>query len=343
MNERGELLKSIAAITSDYRKGELVAPTSAHVERWIHQFDSNSQLPMLREMEHLLKKTYFSRERVGNFLAKVATSEQLAGANPKDFWSETEVMDIQQRGESQKRMRQLFGEVLLDKFDLPLEVCGQQETATYLYLDDALFTGSRMSNDLTVWVDKVSPPQATVNIVLLVAYRYGAWITNKNLESIAAGADKDITFKIWSGKRLENRKSNRNDSDVFWPVSIPQDEELNTYINTETRFPFIPRSPELNNQSELFSSEEGRQLLEREFLLAGMKIRGLSREPKTILRPLGYSSFGLGFGSTIVTYNNCPNNAPLALWYGDPNAPSRHPFSKWYPLFQRRAYQQESY
>jgi hypothetical protein len=34
----------------------------------------------------------------------------------------------------------------------------------------------------------------------------------------------------------------------------------------------------------------------------------------------------LGFGSTIVTFRNCPNNAPLAFWAGDP----------WYPLFPRK-------
>jgi hypothetical protein len=33
----------------------------------------------------------------------------------------------------------------------------------------------------------------------------------------------------------------------------------------------------------------------------------------------------LGFGSLIVTYRNCPNNAPLALWVDHP----------WYPLFPR--------
>jgi hypothetical protein len=34
----------------------------------------------------------------------------------------------------------------------------------------------------------------------------------------------------------------------------------------------------------------------------------------------------LGFGSTLVTFRNCPNNCPLAFWAGYP----------WYPLFQRK-------
>ena len=43
-------------------------------------------------------------------------------------------------------------------------------------------------------------------------------------------------------------------------------------------------------------------------------------------RPLGNSLLEtLGFGSLIVTFRNCPNNAPLPLWVGNP----------WHPLFPR--------
>ena len=79
-------------------------------------------------------------------------------------------------------------------------------------------------------------------------------------------------------------------------------------------------------------------MLERELLLAGMHIRSLSQNPSPALRPLGFGPFGLGFGSTIVTYRNCPNNTPLALWWGDPQAEPAHPFARWYPLVQRRTY-----
>lgn len=44
-------------------------------------------------------------------------------------------------------------------------------------------------------------------------------------------------------------------------------------------------------------------------------------------RPLGNMVLEtLGFGSMLVTFRNCPNNSPLALWAGDP----------WYPLFPRK-------
>lgn len=59
----------------------------------------------------------------------------------------------------------------------------------------------------------------------------------------------------------------------------------------------------------------------------GVKIRGMCPHLNKYQRPLGNMILEtLGFGSTIVTFRNCPNNAPLAFWAGDP----------WYPLFPRK-------
>jgi hypothetical protein len=76
----------------------------------------------------------------------------------------------------------------------------------------------------------------------------------------------------------------------------------------------------------IFSSDAGRQLLEEEFLKAGVHIRQMCPHLNKYQRPLGNVILEtLGFGSLIVTFRNCPNNAPLALWAGDP----------WNPLFPR--------
>lgn len=56
VTERDELLASIAATTADYREGDLAAPTPAHVERWISQFEAAARLPILREMDHVLRR-----------------------------------------------------------------------------------------------------------------------------------------------------------------------------------------------------------------------------------------------------------------------------------------------
>jgi len=127
---------------------------------------------------------------------------------------------------------------------------------------------------------------------------------------------------------------------VLWPVGVPQDPGLQDYLAEAHRFPFEPRQPGGRLENNIFSSEVGRQLLERELLIAGSRIRSFSRNPNQWLRPLGYSAYGLGFGSMVVTYRNCPNNTPLALWWGDPNAAPGHPFRSWYPLLPRKTYSQ---
>jgi hypothetical protein len=67
--------------------------------------------------------------------------------------------------------------------------------------------------------------------------------------------------------------------------------------------------------------------VEQQFLLKGIKIREQSPLLPKYMRPLGNMVLEtLGFGSTFVTFRNCPNNAPLAFWAGDP----------WYPLFPRK-------
>jgi hypothetical protein len=79
-------------------------------------------------------------------------------------------------------------------------------------------------------------------------------------------------------------------------------------------------------------------VLEQALVKAGLKIRSFSAKPKPILRPLGFGPFGMGFGSLFLSWRNCPNNAPLALWWGGKTEPPWHPFNRWYPLVPRKTY-----
>ena len=128
---------------------------------------------------------------------------------------------------------------------------------------------------------------------------------------------------------------------MLWPAVIPDDADLLTYMAEEQKFPFQTRHAGGKIKQDVFSSEEGRQLLERELLLAGVRIRSFCQNPKRVMRPLGFCVFGLGFGSLIVTFRNCPNNSPLALWWGDPDAGLSSPLSRWYPLLPRKTYSEE--
>lgn len=168
----------------------------------------------------------------------------------------------------------------------------------------------------------------------------GEYLCIENLKRVAKNNNKNISFNVWAAIRPENRKSYKNSSDVLWPCVLPEHDLVSAYIARDTKFPFEPRQSG-RYASNFFSSEAGRQLLETQFLLAGLKIISFCQSPNPIMKPLGFGPFGLGFGSTIVTYRNCPNNSPLALWWGDPQKSPKNPLGRWYPLVQRKTYSTE--
>ena len=337
MTGRTELLTSVASTIKDYRADDLPEPTADHVGRWIGQFASDVQLPMLRELDHVLRSTYFSRSRVQDFFTRVMDSRQLAGKDPRAFWRNAHLLDIQQDGRSQTEIRLIFLKALERKYDT-VAGTADAKNGVFVYLDDVLFTGGRIGNDLSSWIINDAPKSATVHVLLIATHRFGEWKCGERLQKAAHDAGKQLRFCFWAALRIENRHSRRNLSEVLWPATVPNDAALAAYMEEEKKFPFEPRKPGGRLEHGVFSSEAGRQLLEGELLLAGMRIRSLSQNPSPALRPLGLSPFGLGFGSTIVTYRNCPNNAPLALWWGDSDADPAHPFAGWYPLLQRRTY-----
>ena len=337
MKEISELLNSFATRIADYRAGELPSPSPDHVERWLRQFPKNIQLPLLRELAHVLGVTYFTRSFVEIFLDRLILNRNLTGDNPCEFWRRTALLDIQQNGNSQKEMLALFARSLLRQ-------CGfsvaprREATDQYVYLDDVLFTGSRIGSDLVRWIAEDAPSRATVDIIVIATHSLGEWQCKERLAKEAQAQGKMIQVRFWKAISFENRKKYRDSSEVLWPAILPVDDQLQRYMGQESRFPFEARAVGGRPRNEIFSSEQGRQLLEQELLRAGMRIRSYSRNPSSAMRPLGFSGFGLGFGSTIVTFRNCPPNCPLALWWGDPEADTSSPLSRWYPLFPRKTY-----
>jgi len=338
LTERGNLLSALAATVADYRAGELAPPTPEHVDRWVSQFEDDVQVPILREMDHVLKTTYFSRASVERFLSDLVVRKRLVGEDPCGFWKGASLLNIQQNGRSQAEMVEIFSSILRRRCNLTVEDC-TGASGTYIYLDDGLFSGARIGKDLRAWLRADAPEEARVHLVVIATHTYGEWTCIEWLKSEAQRAGKRIRFTVWPAISFENRKSYRDSSEVLWPAVLPEDDHLEVYLEGETDFPFLPRKAGGRLKNQMFSSEAGRALLERELLLAGVKIRALCKRPSEIMRPLGYSRFGLGFGSMIVTFRNCPNNCPLALWWGDPEADPSHPFSRWSPLFPRKTYE----
>lgn len=324
MTERYDLLTSITQTIADYRAGDLDAPTPEHVDRWLSQFDPAIQLPMLREMDHVLKRTYFSLGRVTDFLKGLSETEKLVGNDSCAFWHSVHFLDIQGDGNSQTDILALFNEVLQEKYSFGIDDCGG-ESNTYLYLDDGVFTGNRVRRDLEMWIKDRAPSEATLHIVSIATHCGGQYYASGHINNAARTAGKKVDTTWWHAIELEDRKFNRDIADVLWPTSIPEDEAVAAYVDEMNYKPTLRRAGR-TSATALYLSEEGKKLLEQEFLKAGVSIRHMCPNLGDTQRPLGHITLEtLGFGSLIVTFRNCPNNTPLALWVGDP----------WYPLFPR--------
>lgn len=325
MSERDDLLASIAHTVRDYRPGEVAAPTPAHVDRWIGQFDAAVQLPMLREMDHVLQRTYFSLERVSSFLRGLITTEELVGTDPCAFWRDVHFLDIQGGGNSQTEMLALFNELLQEKCGFGVPQCGVRGSSVFVYLDDAIFTGNRVRRDLEAWIRDEAPNKAALHIVSIALHSGGQYYANGYIGKAAVAAGKTIDLTWWRAIELEDRKAHSDTADVLRPTHIPNDPAVQAYVQA-MKYPPTLRRPGSLGTSALFATDAGRVLLEQEFLKAGARIRQLCPNLGATQRPLGHITLDtLGFGSLIVTFRNCPNNAPLALWVGEP----------WYPLFPR--------
>lgn len=330
---RDELLKSVAATLQDYRAGEIDKMTPDHVDTWVKQFDKSVQVPLLRELDHVFKTTYLNKATVTDFLSNLVTNKKLAGVDHCAFWAQANLLQIQKNGHSQEEMLKLFRQSLMQKCGLGIDDCGEPD-GEFVYIDDVMFSGNRVGNDLAPWIENEAPAVAAIHVIAAAIHTGGEYLVGKRLKAVIAASGKKIGIKYWRAVTIENRKYYKNDSELLWPSELPDDAQLEAYLAQPHKFPFEPRKA--GGKLGPFSSEEGRQLLERELLLAGVKIRALSKHPKDIIRPLGFSPFGLGFGSMIVTFRNCPNNCPLALWWGDPEKTSG-PFH-WYPLLPREGY-----
>ena len=324
MSERTDLLSSIAETIADYRGHDLVAPTPERVDRWIKQFDKAVQLPMLREMDHVLQQTYLSLADVTRFLKGLLKTKKLVGKDPCAFWRGVNFLDIQERGNSQTEMAQLFDAILKEKYDFGIDECAV-ESAVYVYLDDGIFTGNRVGSDLEKWIKTQAPDEAKVHIVTIALHAHGKYYAEGRIKQTARNAKKSIDFSWWKAIKLEDRKAYTNSSEVLRPDAIPDDDAVQAYVASMKYPPHLRTAGQVGDNT-IFSSNEGRQLLEQEFLKAGVWIRNRCPNLNEYQRPLGNSVLEtLGFGSLIVTFRNCPNNAPLALWVDDP----------WYPLFPR--------
>ncbi|MCX2524735.1 phosphoribosyltransferase-like protein [Larsenimonas rhizosphaerae] len=210
MDERENLLVSVANEIKTYREEDLVEPTPEHVECWLNQFTPANQLPFLREFNHVIKQTFFTKENVQEFLRNLVGNKNLAGGNPREYWASANFLKIQQKGQSQKEMLKLFAKCLEDECGLNMDTCGTQG-GDFIYLDDVIFSGGRVGQDLNAWIIHNAPQSAKIHVIVAAIHSSGGWfLSNKRLKkAIVKSGKKSISLigvlyrlKIGNGKKI---------------------------------------------------------------------------------------------------------------------------------------------
>ncbi|MGO2421014.1 MAG: phosphoribosyltransferase-like protein [Vibrio casei] len=331
------LIRSISGVIKDYRDREFGLLDEEHVLRWINQFDSEDRIVVLEETNRILKKNYISKDVFLAFVSGLVTSEKFSSNSPRAFWNNISLCNIQINGNSQSELVELLNNEVYRNYGVRSLINGHSEH--HIYIDDFLFSGNRLISDMRKWISESAPAQCHVSVVMMGWYQGGIYYVQKQLKKIALENKKNITFKYWSKEdfRLDNRLMTKNDSHVFWPeasvAEIPSVSSFIDSLNTKPKFRVA------NGKKNKVFSVDRRSQYEAAMLKAGIKILGFCDNPNIVVKPLGYNRFdGFGFGSTVFSYRNCPNNNPLAFWWGDPTYSSAHPFGKWYPLMQRSTY-----
>ena len=319
-----DLCEKVAEIVVDYRRGEIATPNAAHVERWINQFPATVRGPLLTEVAHILDHTYARKAAVEGFVKALVANKDLAGDDPATFWRGVRFLRLQQVGHSQRDMLALFDKALNHAFGLKIADCGAEKPHTFVYLDDAVYSGGRVKSDIIRWINSDAPADAKVAVIVMALHALGEYFANGDITKAAQAAGKAINISWWRGIVVEDRKTYMTNSDVLRPTIIPS--EAAAYVETLGAAPVL-RTGMAVGPLAIFSSGVGRALVEQEFLKAGVRVRQMCGLLPGQMRPLGCTLMRTtGFGSMFVTYRNCANNTPLVLWAGNP----------WYPLFPRK-------
>jgi hypothetical protein len=332
-----ELCQSISNVINGYRNKEFGEYDYNHVNRWVSQFEDCEKRVVLEETNRILKKNFISHDLFLKFIDALIQSPSIYVEEKDSYWNKVSLLDIQKNGNSQKELNTILHGKLNELYDVP-NIIGK-ESEEYIYLDDFIFSGNRLFADMDLWLRNNSLSKARVCVITIGWYAYGQYKTEKRLKDLAKSLGKEIDFVFTSFNeyRLENRLYRKNYSTVFWPTSTIQElPEAVTFLQ-EQNYTFPYRTP-VGMENAVFSRSR-REEYEKIMVKYGLKILSFSAQNNVVVKPLGYDVFrGLGFGSTIFSFRNCPNNNPLAFWWGDPKASPFHPFSKWYPLMQRKTY-----
>ena len=295
---------------ADYRQGDL-AIDRAHVRRWVDQFAENEREFVAWQTAEIMKHWYATHTDMQRVPSMLASSTSFTGGKTSaDFWKTANVLTLQEPGSSQADVLAVFDEVLVQTFGFRLADCGSAD-GPYIYVDDCIFSGTQVRNDLRRWIEQHDIQGKKIIVVTIGCHSGGLRHVTSKLEDVLGPRGNSIAF--FAAMKIEDRKSKLAACEVLRP---PQqhvgDPLIDGFVSIleERGHPPLWR-PSTSKLPKGFMNEEGRAGYERIMLRKGIELRNLSKSPGDSMKPLGYTRlWTFGFGGLFTTYRNCANNAP---------------------------------
>lgn len=295
-------IEELATFVHQYQGGQ-VSDAEEHVASWLKMFDEPDAVA--DELAHVLRRSFLTRERAAAEVAGWLADPKKVSRGRISSWDEATFLDIAAGGGSQHAVLDLLEEAAAESGE---ESIRSRSGDVFVYADDVSVQGMRLLNDLTPWIEYEAPRE--FELLILQQRRFAgreSYLTS-TLQQRARAAEKKLTRITWWWNE------EFSSADCYAPAAIPDDEDVAAWISrSNIKFTRRPGT----GTGRFFSSDAARRTIESEFLIAGARILGKNRNlaQKKHMRPLGNTVWpSLGIGVPIVTWRNCPNSAPLALW-----------------------------
>lgn len=298
-----------------------------HIKQWINQFEIFEQDFIASIVIKLLENRYITKKEEAEFINELFENQSLRinDTMPRP-------LQIQGNGKSQKHLVQHYQKV----FSEHPKITYSQDSV--IYLDDFIFSGGRIYQDLTNWIPRQEKSHKIY--VGVIGCHSSTWQTKKELKNKIFDNNQknnlNSSLIFLDCTELENKLSKRNESDVLWPMQkIFQTEEYKKYEVPNFKY----RDGFIETPYNLFKNNDERVRFENICLKYGFKIIERCKATNSTTKPLGNCHFdGYGFGGLIFNYRNCPNNTPLIFWWGSGDINKLHLYNQWHPLMPRTVY-----
>lgn len=337
-----KIATDISVLISDYQQGITRQRTSADVLEFLNNINgicdwmsSSDRLNFLKGLQTALTNSYWSANRIKMYMRPLL---KMSGVDHGDEWV---MLALQESESSQSRLVRdidprrglLISSTFLETHD------------SYIYVDDASYTGRTLSKYLTRISEQLSKMNKKPRkLVVWHLIEYSGETLSRIGEGLARLESLGVKVIFQRVEDLGNKTNEGKRLGTLLPSSDCSSSPIvQRYLKSRPPLiamkdnPALWRNPDDEFEDGLFASLEERNVVERALLEVGCYLYMHIEQPQ--FRPLGYFAsvrdVSFGFGSMFCTCHNSANTTPVAMWWGDPNRPKNNPLSLWNPLLPR--------